>query len=214
MQISSISGFHVSNRKGMQHWNGLLEKWIEFNERYCCVMKGGDAPFLYTERSHVGMLSAAAWHSGLISLEEFQHKKGYKNKKKHHGRADLYIGGEGIEDFIEAKFSWISLDSKRVKIQAENTLTAALIDVGKTAGGKLDETAVGVAFLSMYSKNKIDIEEKIHETIETIKKIQSHAIAWCFPEKFRFEQCSDKTYAPGVLVLASRSKQFENKKSR
>ena len=79
--MQTIRGYKIINRKSMQHWASLLEEWLLVNERYCRVMKGEDAPFIYNERAHVGLLAGAAWRCGRISLEEFQCKKGLRNRR-------------------------------------------------------------------------------------------------------------------------------------
>ena len=201
MQTLSIAGYKLKNRKGLKHWEPLLEEWLLMNERYCRVMDGGDAPFLYGERALVGILAGAAWRCGRISLEEFQYEKGYVNKPKWLGRADLYMASEDSEELVEAKFRSRSLNSKDLAFVAEEALKEACTDAGKTRGREDGITAIGITFLSVSlpsgARRGAAVESKIENAISTLCDSNCHAIAWSFPKQFRNESVL------GVFLLAS-----------
>lgn len=207
MSVKSISGYQVKNRKGMLHWEPLLEEWLLINERYCRVMNGQDAPFLYNERAHVGLLAGAAWRCGRISLEEFQYEKGFVNKPKWSGRADLYMASEDTEELVEAKFRWLSLKPDNLQRLALETLNEGLRDVRQTKGKDDGMTGIGVAFLSFYRPvgdgNQAELEKQINESISSLCQLPCHAIAWSFPSHYRHIESSDRYFTPGVIMLAS-----------
>ena len=84
-----------------------------------------DLPFWFNEEATVGMLGAAAWMSGGIAVQEYQHIKGM-----HHlpGYADLWmrIGQERIS--IEAKQAW-PRNLESLVSKATKALEAARSDV-------------------------------------------------------------------------------------
>lgn len=208
VDMGSIRGFYVKQRKGLSHWESLCEEWILANERYCRVMKGEDAPFVYTERALIGILSGAAWRCGRVALEEFQYEKGYKNKPKWNGRADLYMASEGHEELVEAKFKWVSLASKAFCDAAQTVLSIAVEDAKKTRGGPDEMLAVGAAFIAVYlpAKKKDSMEEHIHSAISEISKSSMiHAAAWCFPKEFRHSINENGYYCPGIIMVAANS---------
>ena len=57
---TTYRGYVIKNRKGLKHWEPLLEEWLLCIERYCRIWKGGDAPYIHKERANIGLLSAAA----------------------------------------------------------------------------------------------------------------------------------------------------------
>lgn len=111
--MNVIQGSVAKNKKGISHWEPLLKKWVNLNKQYCAMLPGTDAHWIYTETALTGLLCAAAWKCNRVSIEEFQYSKGHKNAKKWYGRADLYITDGTTEELVEAKFSWLSLTSKK-----------------------------------------------------------------------------------------------------
>jgi hypothetical protein len=197
-------GFWVKNRKGMGHWDALLEEWLVAVERYCRIFDGSDAPFIYTERANVGLLAGAAWRSGRIALEEFQYEKGFKYKSKWNGRADLYMASEDQQELVEAKFRWLSLSANKMEEIASNTLDDAVVDARICNGGREDIRCIGVAFLPMYSKKKYAdiLEARIGEAVNRIGTLNVHAMAWCFPKEVRTLEGLHSNLLPGVIMIA------------
>ena len=201
----TVRGYHVKQRKGMGHWEPILEEWLLGIERFCRVTGGDEAPYWYNERSNIGVLAGAAWRCGRVALEEFQYVKGFKNKPKWLGRADLWLASDDHKELVEAKFRWCSLRSRNgITNIANETLELAALDAKKTRGGDLTLKAIGVAFVPFYTKN-VKIEELailIESAISNLKSSDYHAIAWCFPRETRHSKSSQGNYLPGVAILA------------
>lgn len=203
---TTLRGYKVRTRKGIQHWDALLEEWLLCIERYCRVAAGDDAPFIYTERANIGLLAGAAWRCGWMALEEFQYQKGYKNKPKWNGRADLYLASESTEEMIEAKFSWLSLWSpKSAPARATNVLGRAIKAAKQTKGGHSNLRCLAVAFLPVWlpSKRSDVLEKKIEATIAELSGAEFHALAWCFPKEYRRIENSWGNYMPGIVLVVS-----------
>lgn len=198
-----LRGYHIKNRKGLAHWDPLLEEWLLAIERYCRIMGGEDAPYWYNERSNIGLLSGAAWRCGRIALEEFQKDKGYSNRKKKNGRADLWIAYDNDEDLIEAKFKWVSLFSKNLTSIVDNTLDSASDDVKKSRGNDKEIKSIAVGFFPMYMKNThIDeVDSIILEMQKQFLKQDYHAVAWCFPKETRTYTNSKANVLPGIFMV-------------
>ncbi len=205
--MTTLRGYQIRPRKGLRHWEALLEEWLLCIERYCRVAAGEDAPFVYTERANIGLLAGAAWRCGWIALEEFQYKKGFRNKPKWNGRADLYLGSERTEEMIEAKFSWLSLSSpKNAPKRAASVLAAAIKASRETRGADADLKCLAVAFLPVWlpADHRGDLETQINSTVDELKDASEfHALAWCFPKEYRQIENSAKNYTPGVIMIAS-----------
>lgn len=202
-------GYLIRNRKGLKHWEPLLEEWLLCIERYCRVAAGEDAPFVYTERANIGVLAGAAWRCGRMALEEFQYQKGYRNKEKWNGRADLYLASESGEEMIEAKFGWASLSTPaRVRARLQSLLSMAVNDAKKTKGGHAGTSCIGVAFLPVWlpAKRPEMLEPKIVSAIKCLPDADCHAVAWCFPKEYRRVESSMGNYTPGVIMAVSNPK--------
>lgn len=187
----------------MNHWEPLLEEWLLLIERYCRISKGEEAPYEYKERAHIGLLAGAAWRSGKISLEEFSIEKGYRNKPKWTGRADLYIGHEDRNEFIEAKFKWLSFRGE-IQNLVKKTINYAIDDARKTRGHKNNPPCIAVAFLPVYLPKKYGnkLDEYISDSIVKITELNYHAIAWCFPKEMRKAREEYKNIIPGTFIVA------------
>lgn len=199
-------GYLIKNRKGLKHWEPLLEEWLLCIERYCRVAAGEDAPFIYTERANIGVLAGAAWRCGRMALEEFQYQKGYRNREKWNGRADLYLASESTEEMIEAKFGWLSLSTPtRAHARIASVLALAAKDAKRTKGGHTGTSCIAVAFLPAWlpSKRSEALEAKIKATIECLPESGCHAVAWCFPKEYRRVESSANNYTPGVVMAVS-----------
>ncbi len=206
MEILSHSGYKIQGRKGINHWHPLFEEWLLCVERYCRVAAGEDAPFIYNERANIGLLAGAAWRSGRTALEEFQYRKGHKNRKKWNGRADLYISCDEREEIIEAKFGWLSLvnpDSASDRI--EEVMRLAVKDALVTQGGAKDLTSLAVAFLPAWQKagDPRQLEDHIAETLKQSKFANVHGIGWCFPKHYRSVVSEKGNLTPGIIMAVS-----------
>jgi hypothetical protein len=205
-QNQTLRGYQIKNRKGLNHWEPLLEEWLLCTERYCRVAAGEDAPFIYTERANIGVLAGAAWRCGRAALEEFQYKKGYRNKPKWNGRADLYFISENREEMIEGKFGWLSLASpKNAPKRVEAVLAIAISDTKKTKGTHIGTSCLAVAFLPTWlpAKRSDVLEKRIVETISSLIDSDFHAVAWCFPKEYRRIESDMGNYTPGIVMAVS-----------
>lgn len=117
--MSSSSGIRISNTQ-LEPLRPVLQAWIDAVHQYVELFDGDDLPYWYNERANVGVLSAAAWRAGFVSLEEFQSEKmalctdpqntdsntELETQKNQKGRCDLYLADAKREFFIEAKVSY------------------------------------------------------------------------------------------------------------
>ncbi len=200
-----LRGYKIKARKGMSHWPCIMEEWMLAIERYTRIMNGEDAPYFYNERANVSVLAGAAWRSGWIALEEFQSKKGYRNKAKNNGRADLYFANESFEELIEAKFKWICLGSNNLSHMVQSTMKLATDDAKKTRANNKDMKSIGVGFFPVYKKDTLikNRDELIKETINDFLRQDYHAIGWCFPAEMRDHvTAQSSTLLPGIVMIA------------
>ena len=220
-EAETIRGYHLKGKKGLNHWDALLEEWLLAHERYCRIMKDHDAAHWYTEIPNVSILSAAAWRCGRIALQEFRTDKKVRGQASRAGRADLWIctDTDGKEEFIEAKYKLVSLSGAKdglpttIKKSMEEARKAAI----EAQGGQGDVTALAVVFASAYApKSSIDkitlrkpedriveIDKQIKEFCEKIKSSADyHALAWCFPKETRtLRYPKGRRYYSGIVML-------------
>jgi hypothetical protein len=202
--MDTIKGYEVKNKKGMSHWESLLEEWLLLVDRYCRTMKGCDAPYIYNERANISILAGAAWRCGRIALEEFQEKKGYRNKIKKLGRVDLWLSNEIGEEYIEAKYKWISMGSNQTNKLIDQAMVSARQDAKKSRGNSSSK-AIGVGFFPVYRKNNLvkDIDLLINNTINDFYQYDFHAIAWSFPKQMRNFIFENNNILPGLFLVAN-----------
>ena len=214
-QPFSNTGYKVKQKRQLDHWAGILEEWILATERYCRVCGGYDAPYFYTEQANVGLLSAAVWRSGGISLTEFQSEKGAKHRPKWGGRVDLWLQAGNIEQVLEAKLLNISMHANReINDVIAQSMDAALKDAKATRGNS-DADALGAVFviphIAVSRVGSLDnFEEQIEAFIENILQENNyHAAAWCFPKEMRYDledPFKDGYLYPGVMMLVRNQK--------
>lgn len=203
--METLRGYKLKSRKGLSHWDPLLEEWLLTMERYSRIMKGEDAAYWYNERSNIGVLAGAAWRCGRIALEEFQLKKGFRNREKRNGRCDLWIATEADEEYIEAKFRWIALRSVNVERIVEESLRIATLDAKRTRGNDTDTKAIALGFFPVYVSNRWtnDLDELIASAVKKVLSIDYHAVAWCFPKEVRRGIVSvNGNLRPGIILVA------------
>lgn len=201
-----------------QHWGALLDEWMLTMQKYHLV--SGDLPYWYNERANVGMLSAAAWRCGYVTLEEYPDAKRRSkadaekkaiDERDFYGRVDLWIGrhGDDTGELIEAKLAWPKL-SKRVDI------SLAIKEGLKQSHGAGKESKAGKGptlgitfFVPEVKLNNgaipADLDEQLQGLIDHVQALKIAVMAWYFPEQFRYQPFpqNDKYY-PGVLLLGQR----------
>jgi len=202
--MDTYRGYTIKGRKGLSHWSSLLEEWMLALERYSRLMDGEDAAYFYNERANISVLSGAAWRAGWIALEEFQHEKGYSNKKKISGRADLWLANNRDAELIEAKFQWICMGTGNINRMVIDTMDNATDDAIKTRANTKTVKAIGVGFFPVYKKdNRVkDLDELIEQTLIDFDEQDFHAMAWCFPKEMREYVSSKSNILPGIIMLA------------
>jgi hypothetical protein len=202
-----------SNEK-LRDWKPLLTTWSALCLKYATVCDGNDAPYWYTERPNVGVLAAAAWTRGWISLEEFGHDKEKMLRTSRRGRCDLYMAGHRREYLVEAKHAWLSTASKDANAICAKALEKALNDARRSRAGSTSYRSVGVVFLGVCasrSKSRrdkrggADFSDRINALVAEIKKFKgADAKAYCFPKVTAEMPSSAKEHGFGVICLAKR----------
>jgi hypothetical protein len=213
-KININKGTNFSPDSKLREWGELFDNWHKVIEIYCEKTEGNDAPYSYNERANISLLCAAAWQSKWIALEEFQHSKkslpGSKNDN-YQGRCDLWIANDENDWFVEAKFKWISGNSKNFQNTAKLTIKSAIESARKTHLPGCRTAAI--SFFPIYipinkgpeNKRKTSEEEiysAISNTIESAKEIKSaDAVSWCFPTITRTMK-SNINFLPGIIIIA------------
>jgi len=166
-------------------------------------MQGDDTAYWYNERSNIGVLSGAAWRCGRIALEEFQQKKGYRNRQKKNGRCDLWIATEDDDELIEAKFKWIAMRSTHVERIVNSVMGSAKKAAKQTRGNDTDANAIAVGFFPIYLPHQwsSDIDVDIEEMLKKFRALDYHALAWSFPKENRTQVSSEGNVCPGIFML-------------
>lgn len=194
-------------RRSLRHWGELLEEWCLVHERYCRLVPG-DAIYWNGERPNVAALAAAAWRCGWAALEEFAQPK-IANRSGFAGRADLYLLSPRSEDYVEAKFDWFSVSSKRSNtVRLLRTFRAALADAHNVHLKPGKHRRVGVAFGSPYTREERlgPASGGLTSVFGELTKENFDAAAWCFPMAAQFLKWKDRSaihYHPGVVLLAT-----------
>ena len=212
-EAETVRGYHLKRRKGLNHWDDLLEQWLGAHEKYCHVMKDDDSAYWYTEIPNVSILNAAAWRCGRIALQEFKTKKKVRGEEPWTGRGDLWIRTDTDtgwkEEFIEAKHEFVPLsgakDKNGLPIKIKESMKEATKDAKKAKGGYHYVTALAVVFASVSAAPTTptdEIDQQIIDFCEGIKSSRDyHALAWCFPKETRELQNKKNYYYPGIVML-------------
>jgi hypothetical protein len=167
----------------------IFEKWTELQSLYHSANKEG--PFVYRERSQIGLLSAAIWASGGIALEEWQSEKvrtgGKEAVESYSGRCDLWFTthskspGKHGGWFLEAKHRWINANRLIVDLgDPKKTGLGQAVDAAKQHTERANR--LGCSFVSVF----VDRKRKEHSTeqyrrlpdeLRTIK-LGADVVAW------------------------------------
>lgn len=186
-------------------------------ERYSRSFAGAEHVFNYTERPNIGILSAAAWRAGFMSLEEFRFEKLRAGGESSGGRCDLWVSHDHFnrEWYIEAKFDEISLNSTDPIGQIKKIMNEALEDTVSSSSFE-NAKGVGVSFIRVYdlAKRMIGDDRQIESILELVNLISSNksylkcdAVAWCFPSEARLPIHEDHKYGSmGVFMFCQQHK--------
>lgn len=135
----------------------LLECWHKTLNDLEQVMS---VPYVYGERTNVGILAMAAVRLGYLPFEEYACKKGY-GRGQWKGRADLrvYKDEGGVYFDFEAKCpQMISIRSKEVAGSVERELSKACAEIKV---GDRSENSAGIVFLRFNRAKKETFESDI-----------------------------------------------------
>jgi len=135
----------------------LIEKWDQTLKDFENVMTIEDLPYVYGERTNIGLLAVAAAKIGFVVLEEYAQQKNQDGQSKP-GRADLWLYSEdnSLDISIEAKFKELSWNSKRVAELIKPILEDAVHDVEKVRPYEDARYSLGIAFIRPYNANPND----------------------------------------------------------
>jgi len=202
----SSSSRGVLARRSLVHWVELLEEWCMIHERYCRLVEE-DAIYWSLERANISALAAAAWRCGWAALEEFPQSK-RQRRSRFFGRADLFLQSPRSQDYVEAKFAWLSVKGTARGIDAFlKALLDALTDARNLDLPSGRARRIGVAFAAVYSPkgNQKAVSELLSSVFDRLQAADFDAAAWCFPPTARMLTWKDhhttKVY-PGVILLA------------
>ncbi|WP_444999616.1 hypothetical protein [Halomonas mongoliensis] len=209
--MSSVnSGYFVSD--DLMHWKSLCEEWILLNERFSRVQNGREKAYAYREVPNVSMLASAAWRCGNVALQEFLIGKDGTDTGR--GRCDLWIKypDDGHEEYIEAKFSWQSLNPNAPLSRSIATLNKAVEDTKKSGVCPSDGSSIALSFLCVYTSrhysdtSEKDINRLVNCLVDSRDDIGCQALAWTFPNEdveYWKNYSEDKVdLAVGVVMMA------------
>lgn len=153
----------------------LLKSWHRTLDKLEQVMR---VPYVYGERTNVGILALAAVRLGHLPFEEYSCKKGY-GRGQWKGRADLRLykkEGGAYFDF-EAKCPQItSIKSKNVTNLLVNELDSACEDLKVE---DLSENSAGIVFLRFNKATKETFKSDIEDFWNRIRLRESYNCNFC-----------------------------------
>ena len=213
----SVDGFYTRGDK-LKHWEPICEEWILLGKRYSRMTEDRESAFGYGELPNVSMLAGAAWRCGYIALQEFAWDK--NNETGRSGRADLYLSNADYADeYIEAKFDWLSLQSRKPENIINKVMGKARNDALNTKNNRRAIKTTAVSFIGIYTKlsDYDEIYDAIEKQINNLWKMPVHGrkldlLAWNFPEKLWNESnrhTDSNELTPGVIMLAQRTKETD-----
>jgi hypothetical protein len=180
----------------------ILKEWIRINRRYCERESWKDCVWWNNERALTGILAAAVWTLGEVSLEEYVTPKIRKGKKRS-GRCDLLIDIGGDKLACEVKQKFLTPKNHR-----NDDVRSVKYDFGWACDDARDlhpreGRRLGICFVTpRFLHSQIPYESYLKNFLTSLQKLEFDAIAWCFPPKARelkwFE--NNKTY-PGSIIL-------------
>lgn len=180
----------------------LLEKWIIVVNKYIKICNFQDCQWWHTERALFSSLSAAAWQSGAIAIEEYCVEKGRKSELWP-GQCDLYINTGHQEFACEGKLIWTAIGRQSTKKlnDVKLGLDSACADARKL--NKEEGRRLGVCFAVPYlpPSDKGYFNQCIYRWLEQIENLDYSSVAWVFPKKIRTIKGYDDRFYPGVALL-------------
>lgn len=185
----------------------VLKSWIEVNKRFARAWHGVDVPWRFNERAQLGLLAAAIWRAGEVSLEEFTSKKIDRFPKasatKYAGRIDLYLNIQGFNFIAESKLAQAILNDcePRANEKLHAAMERAEHDARKMPAESRSRLAIVFVVPLISTRLKNNLDRAIRNWIEKLREYQSDAVAWVFPSLTRHVKTGRKYYCPGVAVV-------------
>jgi hypothetical protein len=182
----------------------ILEGWLQVQLDYAKAMKHEDYAWWYRERTCIGFLSAGAWRSGSVTLEQWQIEKGSKRRAKH-GRCDLYIMRRGQEFFIEAKHMYSRATGSRMR---ELRYIQYQLDLAVDDASKLrckPSQQLGILFIAPFyppGKHPGDFDAHISEWLAAVASIAHSAMGWLYQPRRKIQGKRTEYISPGIVLLA------------
>jgi hypothetical protein len=188
--------------KELKSLKAVFKKLMSVHQTY--IDRGaGDCPYWYSERPHVGLLSAAVWQSGGTALEEYgTHKtKEYESQR---GRCDLGIRTNRAGFECEAKRLWLNAVSSTESLarKVKDEVERAVKDVKKLKSKK----GLALCFVTpVVHKSKFsELDKRCDELIKSVRSNPCwDALIWVGVKKGLNERqvfFSGKFFYPGLLL--------------
>lgn len=196
----------------------VAKSWISECERFETALD--DAPWWYNERANISIFSTAASRIDWIALEEYGTEKIVKNdtkserKEKKNGRCDLYLydcvsrgsKNKNASDYsyaIEAKQTWPAMTGKSNTGERVEKKWKEAISAARELHRLEADNRVAVLFIVPYTKNAINLEQRMALLSRCEQLENVHAIAWYWTKNEVNEIAHNKSsrnYFPGVLL--------------
>jgi len=188
-----MQGMIISNPK-LEFLRPVLERWFECIDRYIQVHGDNESPYWFDERANLGLLSAAAWMSEMVTLEQTPTKKQQEDGDRN-GRADLYIATNEERVYIQATQRWPRVN--------DLNLTQALLDAVSDARkiSYASDLKLGCLFVAPHKPQHSATPEELQDMVDDLQKEHTCAVAWYFPYPYHKLRNEAGNYHPGVAVL-------------
>src|SRR6266567_8917223 len=168
----------------------ILESWFEVQLAYAKMMKQEDYAWWYRERTCVGFLSAAAWRSGGVTLEEWQIDKGPKKRASRRTRCDLYIMRRSDELYIEAKhmYSRATGRPERELVYIRRNLDRAVSDASLLRCKRSQQ--LGILFIAPFyppHTHPDNFDVHISQWLAAVATVPHSAMAWLYQPRRKIQ---------------------------
>lgn len=190
----------IKNEKFEQHFQSILDRWIDLINHYTENIADKDAAYWYNERATLSVLAGAAWKCDYFALEEFCHPKA-TCKTSWNGRVDLWLQCKEEQYVIEAKQIKVSIPPQRVTTlkRIQSALQRARRDV--VCSAESEQTGLGVVFVvpKIPLSHKSQAETLVSHFVQELEQIDYDLLAYTFaPES---ETTFGNGLYPGVALL-------------
>jgi hypothetical protein len=218
MALDVEFGVQLNSTK-LKSMQPLLKGWNKTINKYCSRLEGVDVPYYYGERSNISLLSAGAWASDMIALEEYNTNKkpALGSNPPAHGssRCDLFVFTDDHHFQIEAKQCWLPADINDNKHSAR--IETYLKQACEDANYNTESTKrIGCVFFTVWwsttSSYKRDPIASIRNELQRCLKTTADVLAWSFPtctRQYKHKQrTGDNRFYPGIIVAMRAGKHF------